>query len=44
MISLRKGEACEFEISLKPLCSFEINDEITIISVDIRKGIKTIYD
>ena len=42
MISLRKGFACEFEISMKPFCSFEIEDEIMIVSVDIKKGTKDV--
>ena len=40
MISLKKGEACEFEITIKPLYSFDIEDEMMIVSVDIKKGIK----
>ena len=42
MISLAKGMACEFEITLKPFCSFEIEDEIMIVSVDIKKGTKDV--
>ena len=41
IISLRKGYACEFEISLTPFCSFEIEDELMIVSIDILRGTKT---
>ena len=40
IISLRKGEACEFEIFVKPLCTCLINDEIMIIAIDIKKVIE----
>ena len=41
MVSLKKGEACEFEITIKPLCMKELEDELMIIAVDIKKGNKT---
>ena len=37
-MTLRNGIACEFEISIKPLCSLEIIDQLMIVSVDIKKG------
>ena len=38
MGSLRKGEACEFEIFIKPLCSCQLEDEIRLIVLDIKEG------
>ena len=40
IVSLRKGEACEFEITLLPLCSFETEDELKIIFEYMDKKIK----
>ncbi|ELP85989.1 protein serine/threonine kinase, putative [Entamoeba invadens IP1] len=41
LITLKRNEACEFEIFLKPYCSCQINDEILCISLDIKKGEQT---
>ncbi|KAL7722538.1 Protein kinase domain-containing protein [Entamoeba marina] len=38
LITLKKGEACEFEIFIKPLCTCKINDHIVITALDIHKG------
>ena len=38
LISLKKGEACEFEIFIKPLCTCQLQEEITIIALDIKQG------
>ena len=40
IISLNKGEACEFKVTINPLCSFEVIDQLIIVSVDIKKGVK----
>ena len=32
LISLKKGEACEFEVFIKPLCSCKMQDEIIFIA------------
>ena len=42
VVTLKKGYACEFEIFIKPLCTIDIEDEINLSSVDIKKG-KTIH-
>ncbi|EDR25578.1 protein serine/threonine kinase, putative [Entamoeba dispar SAW760] len=35
IITLKKGEACEFEIFIIPLCTCTIEDDITIVGLDI---------
>ncbi|ELP95367.1 protein serine/threonine kinase, putative [Entamoeba invadens IP1] len=37
---LKNGEACEFEVFIKPLCTCEISDKIAIISCVLKKGTK----
>ncbi|ELP92393.1 protein kinase domain containing protein, partial [Entamoeba invadens IP1] len=41
LVTLKKNEACEFEIFLNPTCTCEIDDEILCISLDIKKGEQT---
>ena len=38
VVSIRKGEACEFEVFIKPLCSCKIDDEIRLIVLNIDEG------
>ncbi|ELP84412.1 serine/threonine protein kinase HT1, putative [Entamoeba invadens IP1] len=38
LVTLHKGEACEFEIFITPLCSCYINDKIAVIALDITSG------
>ncbi|KAL7712487.1 Protein serine/threonine kinase [Entamoeba marina] len=38
LITIKKGEACEFEIFIKPLCTCKIDDKIVIVALDIHKG------
>ncbi|ELP92028.1 protein serine/threonine kinase, putative [Entamoeba invadens IP1] len=40
LISLKKGEACEFEIFIKPLCSCEFEEYIMVIGLDIKTGVQ----
>ena len=37
-IPLRKGEACEFEIFIKPLCSCKMEDQLMIVCLDLKEG------
>lgn len=41
LITLKKGEACEFEIFITPLCSCTLKDELIVTSLDVEKGILT---
>ncbi|ELP92345.1 protein serine/threonine kinase, putative [Entamoeba invadens IP1] len=38
LVTLHKGEACEFEIFITPLCSCQINDKVAVIALDITNG------
>ena len=38
LINLKKGEACEFEVFIIPLCSCQIEDQLIIIALDIKEG------
>ena len=38
LVTLKSGEACEFEIFVKPLCTSDLKDQIMIIALDIKKG------
>ncbi|ELP92536.1 tyrosine protein kinase transforming protein Abl, putative [Entamoeba invadens IP1] len=40
LVNLKSGEACEFEVFLKPLCSCEIKEKIVCVGLDIQKGIE----
>ncbi|ELP87473.1 protein serine/threonine kinase, putative [Entamoeba invadens IP1] len=40
LITLSKGEACEFEIYITPLCCCNIKDGILVIGLDISKGVQ----
>ncbi|ELP84088.1 protein kinase, putative, partial [Entamoeba invadens IP1] len=42
LVILKKGEACEFEIFITPLCSCNIEDKIVCIGLDIHKGIEMV--
>ncbi|ELP89915.1 protein serine/threonine kinase, putative [Entamoeba invadens IP1] len=35
LVNLKRGEACEFEIYIKPLCSCVIDEDIMVIALDI---------
>ena len=36
---MKKGEACEFEIFVKPLCTYDVHDEdIAVVALDMNKG------
>ncbi|ELP92836.1 tyrosine protein kinase, putative [Entamoeba invadens IP1] len=41
LVTLHKGEACEFEIFITPLCSCQINDKVADIALDITSGQQT---
>ncbi|KAL7716711.1 Protein kinase domain containing protein [Entamoeba marina] len=41
LVAIPKGKACEFEIFIKPLCTCKINDQVMLISTNLKKG-KTI--
>ncbi|ELP87958.1 protein serine/threonine kinase, putative [Entamoeba invadens IP1] len=41
LVTLKKGEACEFELYIKPLCCCEIKEDIMVIALDIQSGIQT---
>ncbi|KAL7711807.1 Protein serine/threonine kinase [Entamoeba marina] len=36
IIALKKGKACEFEISIKPLCTCSINEQIMLIASNLK--------
>ncbi|ELP92820.1 protein kinase, putative, partial [Entamoeba invadens IP1] len=38
VIAIPKGKAVEFEVFIMPLCSTNIDDEITLFAVDMKKG------
>ncbi|ELP84163.1 protein serine/threonine kinase, putative [Entamoeba invadens IP1] len=38
LVTLKKNEACEFEVFLKPICTCQIDDKIACISLDIYEG------
>ncbi|ELP89646.1 protein serine/threonine kinase, putative, partial [Entamoeba invadens IP1] len=40
LISLKRGEACEFEIFIKPSCSCKISEDIMLIALDIMTGVQ----
>ncbi|ELP87985.1 protein serine/threonine kinase, putative [Entamoeba invadens IP1] len=41
LITLKSGEACEFEVFIVPLCTSHLTDNIMIITLDIASGNKT---
>ena len=41
IIILKKHEACEFEIFIKPLCTISLEDTIRLVTVNMRKGVET---
>ena len=41
IVTLKKGQVCEFEVYVKPLCTTSVDDYITIISTDLKSGITT---
>ena len=41
IILLQSGEACEFEIFLKPLCTTSIDDSIKLISKNLKKSMES---
>ncbi|ELP92044.1 protein serine/threonine kinase, putative [Entamoeba invadens IP1] len=41
LVNLKSGEACEFEIFIKPLCSCNIEEKIVCVGLDIKKGVET---
>ncbi|ELP89019.1 protein serine/threonine kinase, putative [Entamoeba invadens IP1] len=44
LITLKKGEACEFEIFITPLCTFKIEDQLKVISLVMKTGEKFTED
>ncbi|ELP85534.1 protein serine/threonine kinase, putative [Entamoeba invadens IP1] len=38
LITLKKGEACEFEVFVTPHCTMKLTDEIKIVTLDLDKG------
>ena len=44
IITLEKGEACDFEVYITPLCTTEMNDMIRLITLDIKEGSQEIID
>ncbi|ELP94573.1 protein serine/threonine kinase, putative [Entamoeba invadens IP1] len=38
IVTLKKGEACEFEIFIQPLCTCKIEESVMITSLDITTG------
>ncbi|ELP87898.1 protein serine/threonine kinase, putative [Entamoeba invadens IP1] len=38
IITLKKGEACEFEIFIRPLCTSNTEDSINLVTLDMKKG------
>ena len=41
IIILKRHEACEFEIYIKPLCTTSMEDTIKLITINMKKGIET---
>jgi len=42
-MTIKKGESCEFEIFIKPLCTCHIKVEIMIVALDLKKGKQFTY-
>ncbi|ELP92314.1 protein serine/threonine kinase, putative [Entamoeba invadens IP1] len=40
IVTLKKGEACEFEIFIKPLCSCKIKENVLVIGLDLVNDIQ----
>ncbi|ELP87163.1 protein serine/threonine kinase, putative [Entamoeba invadens IP1] len=40
LVTLKKGEACEFEIFIEPLCSCHLEEDIMVIALDIETGVQ----
>ncbi|ELP85509.1 protein kinase, putative, partial [Entamoeba invadens IP1] len=38
IVTLKHGEACEFEIFINPLCSCDIKDDIMVIGLELKTG------
>ena len=41
IIILKRYEACEFEIFIKPLCTTSLEDTIRLVTVNMKKGVET---
>ena len=41
IIILKRYEACEFEIFIKPLCTTSLEDEIRVVTINMKKGVET---
>ena len=42
-MTIGKGKACEFEIFIKLLCTCNIEDNIVLTALDLKKGKKNQY-
>ncbi|EDR27922.1 protein serine/threonine kinase, putative [Entamoeba dispar SAW760] len=40
LVSLKSGQACEFEIFIKPLCSCSMKHEIVLLASDLNNGVQ----
>ena len=40
IMTIKKGEAVEFEVFIKQLCTTELKDQIMIIALNIKKGVQ----
>ncbi|ELP91613.1 protein serine/threonine kinase, putative, partial [Entamoeba invadens IP1] len=40
LVTLKRGDACEFEIFIKPLCSCYLEEDIMVIALDIETGVQ----
>lgn len=38
VVTIEKGKACEFEVFIKPLCTCNIDENIVLIALDLKKG------
>ena len=43
LITVNKGQPCEFEIFITPLCSCTLDENIKVIVLDIEKGVENIF-
>ena len=44
VVTLKKNQACEFSVFIKPLCTCDINDKIYIITLDEKKNKEKMND
>ena len=44
IIILKRHEACEFEVYIKPLCTTSMEDTIKLVTINMKKGVETSND